>query len=99
MKSGIQQAVEKYDNSASRLAEAAGGGLFRQQIEHSLKSGKVPERWAHLIERASGVPVEKLAPGVRWLRIRDADWPHPDGRPVVDFASNQQPVDQEAAHG
>lgn len=32
------------------------------------------------------VPVERLCPGVRWVRIPGADWPHCGGRPCVDVA-------------
>lgn len=40
------------------------------------------------IERATrgAVQVEALRPDVAWSRIPDADWPHPDGRPVIDVA-------------
>lgn len=83
---GIARAVAKFDGSPSKLAKAAGGGLLRQSVEHALKTGCVPERWAHLIEAAAGIPVEELCPIAQWERIPDPAWPHPLGRPLLDLA-------------
>lgn len=46
-----------------------------------------PDRCAE-IEKATGgrVSCEVLRPDVRWVRIPDPDWPHPDGRPCLDLA-------------
>ena len=43
------------------------------------------------IESATGglVTVEELRPKGAWARIPDAAWPHPAGRPVVDYATTQ----------
>jgi DNA-binding transcriptional regulator YdaS (Cro superfamily) len=30
---------------------------------------------------------ERLRPDVRWVRIADANWPHPNGRPAIDVAA------------
>ena len=30
---------------------------------------------------------EVIRPDVRWIRLADPDWPHPNGRPCVDLAS------------
>lgn len=84
--SGILRAVAKFDGSPSKLAKAAGGGVLRQHVEHAIKTGCVPERWAHLIEAAAGIPVEELCPNTQWARIADSSWPHANGRPVVDVA-------------
>ncbi len=35
------------------------------------------------------VTVAELRPDGRWARVADAAWPHPGGRPVVDFAKAQ----------
>lgn len=32
------------------------------------------------------VTCEDLRPDVRWVRIKDKAWPHPQGRPLVDHA-------------
>lgn len=47
-----------------------------------------PER-SPAIELATrgNVTVEQLRPDVRWARIPDPDWPHPDGRPTIDVAA------------
>ncbi|WP_220486046.1 YdaS family helix-turn-helix protein [Aquariibacter albus] len=41
------------------------------------------------IERATSgrVSCEELRPDVRWHRVPDADWPHPEGRPLIDVAA------------
>lgn len=51
------------------------------------RRGIPPER-CPAIERATqgAMHVETLRPDVAWSRIPDADWPHPDGRPVIDVA-------------
>lgn len=40
------------------------------------------------IERALAgrVTCDELRPDVRWQRVPDASWPHPDGRPCIDVA-------------
>ena len=52
----------------------------------------VPDDRAVQIEwvTAGTVTVECLVPGNRWLRIADAAWPHPLGRPVLDFGIAQR---------
>lgn len=44
---------------------------------------------AVFIERESSGAVicEDLRPDVSWLRVPDAKWPHPEGRPLVDHAA------------
>lgn len=41
------------------------------------------------IERATSgrVSCEELRPDVHWHRVPDADWPHPQGRPLIDVAA------------
>jgi DNA-binding transcriptional regulator YdaS (Cro superfamily) len=54
-------------------------------------SGKrpIPAEIAPSLERGSKgkVPVERLCPNSKWVRVRDKDWPHPLGRPLLDIAS------------
>lgn len=52
------------------------------------RSRGIPPERCPIIERATrgAVQVEALRPDVAWSRIPDADWPHPDGRPVIDVA-------------
>lgn len=58
--------------------------------------GRVPTDRCPAIERATAgaVTCEALRPDVRWVRVPDAAWPHPGGRPCLDIAA---PL--EVAHG
>ena len=49
----------------------------------------VPAEHCAALERATGgaVTCEATRPDVRWHRVPDADWPHPDGRPLIEVAS------------
>jgi len=53
----------------------------------------VPAEHCPTIERASGVPVDELRRDLNWLRVPDASWPHPEGRPVLDFVGAVARVD------
>ena len=68
--SGIQEAVNKYGGSPSKLAAAVGGDVKRQHVEHWLKSGVVSAPNCPLVELATGVPCERLNPDVRWDVVR-----------------------------
>lgn len=50
------------------------------------------------IEHATGgvVPVEELRPDVRWVRVNDAAWPHPAGRPLIDLFEKVSAADTAA---
>lgn len=67
---------------------AAALGVVQSAVAGWLKRGKVPEEHCPAIEFATGgaVTVEDLAPGRLWVRMADADWPHPDGRPMLDYS-------------
>ena len=58
--------------------------------------GRVPPERCPAIELATDgrVTCEQMRQDVRWVRISDPAWPHPQGRPCVDVAG---PVQQEAA--
>ncbi len=58
-------------------------------------NGRVPPDRCPTIERATAgkVTCEELRPDVRWQRLPDPAWPHPQGRPCIDVAA---PVRQEA---
>lgn len=51
--------------------------------------GRIPQDRCPDIERATGgrVTVEQLRHDVRWQRVPDSSWPHPDGRPCIDVAA------------
>ena len=69
-KTGIEQALENFDNSPTKLAQAIGGTVIRQHIEHWVKRGKVPAEKAPNVEAATGIPVEFLCPDTDWALIR-----------------------------
>jgi DNA-binding transcriptional regulator YdaS (Cro superfamily) len=52
----------------------------------------VPLDRATEIERhlSARVTCGDLRPDVSWVRIADADWPHADGRPLLDVATRNQ---------
>ncbi len=52
-----------------------------------------PDRCA-AIERATAgkVTCEYLRPDVTWVRVVDPDWPHPEGRPLLDVAAQTAPA-------
>ena len=70
IKTGIEQALEKFDNSPTKLALAIGGNVVRQHIEHWVKTGIVPADKAPDVMLASGVPVDQLCPSVNWSAVR-----------------------------
>ena len=52
-------------------------------------SRPIPSARCPSIERATGgaVTCEELLPHVTWFRIPDEAWPHPQGRPALDFCT------------
>lgn len=59
----------------------------------------VPAERCPDIERATGgqVTCEELSPLKPWHRIPDPTWPHPNGRPVLDFAAAAKEAQQTGA--
>ena len=47
----------------------------------------IPSKYAPDIEYLTGIPVERLCPGMPWRRIVESGWPTKAGRPVLDFAT------------
>lgn len=71
-KTGIELALEKFENSPTKLATAINGGsVMRQHVEHWLKSGRVPADKAPDVMIASGVPVDLLCPETNWAAVRE----------------------------
>jgi len=80
-----------------RHAAAVEIGLHEQYVYQCLAGHrKAPPDRCPAFERAlyPKVTVDVLRPDIRWVRVPDADWPHPDGRPCIDVAA---PTQQEAA--
>lgn len=72
-KSGIQEAVEMFEGSPTKLAAAVGGDVSRQNIEHWLKLGYVPrEGDCAAVALATLIPVERLNPLLPWTKTRQA---------------------------
>lgn len=82
-KSGIEKALEKFENSPTKLAKACGGTVLRQHVEHWMKAGKVPADKAPDVEAATGIPVEELCPDTNWAVVRNTSAPHSDGSSTV----------------
>lgn len=59
---------------------------------------KVPEKYCPAIERAheGRVTADEIRSDVTWLRVKDKTWPHPKGRPVLDFALAEPKAEQGA---
>jgi hypothetical protein len=71
-KTGIQEAVDLFGNSPTKRAAAVGGDVSRQNIEHWLKLGYVPEGKCAAVAVATRVPVERLNPLHDWAKTRQA---------------------------
>lgn len=74
-KTGIQRAVDLFDGSPSKLAEAVGCGVIRQHVEHWLKAGRVSAERCPDVSAASGVPCEELNDKVNWALVRSGTAP------------------------
>mgnify|MGYP007071567310 CR=1 FL=1 len=72
-KTGIELALEKFDNSPTKMANAIGLPVQRQHVEHWLKSGKVPADKAPTVKRLTGIPCEVLCPGPEWDAVSDTE--------------------------
>lgn len=56
------------------------------------RPGRIPPGRRADLERAfyPRVSVEALGKDVTWHRVPDPEWPHPDGRPLLDVAGQRQ---------
>ncbi len=81
--------------AGARLALAVG---LSQPFIWQCVSGarKLPPDRCPDIERATeaAVTCAELRPDIRWYRIADPCWPHPQGRPAIDVAA---PTDEAKA--
>jgi DNA-binding transcriptional regulator YdaS (Cro superfamily) len=64
-------------------------GLDGASVQASSDARLIPKDRCPAIELATGgaVTVEQLRADVRWVRVPDPAWPHPDGRPCIDVAT------------
>ena len=70
VKSGIQRAVDQFEGSPSKLADAVGNGVKRQHIEHWLKTGRVSADKAPDVADATGIALEDLNDQTNWDKVR-----------------------------
>jgi DNA-binding transcriptional regulator YdaS (Cro superfamily) len=68
-KTGIEQALEMFGGSPTRLARAVGDPVIRQHVEHWLKAGRVPADKAPSVKRVTGISCDLLCPGVEWAEV------------------------------
>ena len=63
-----------------------------RQWQHGYADRKPSFENCVAIERATegAVTVEDLRPNDLWTRVQDETWPHPNGRPLLDFAAQDQ---------
>lgn len=66
----VKLALSKYADSPTKLAEAIGGNVKRQHIEHWLDVGRVPIEHAPKVNELTGIPLWDLCP-LKWHRV----WP------------------------
>jgi DNA-binding transcriptional regulator YdaS (Cro superfamily) len=71
-KTGIQEAVDLFDGSPTKLAAAVGDRVSRQNIEHWLEAGQVPHGKCSAVALATRIPVERLNPTHDWAKTRQA---------------------------
>lgn len=84
----LRSFVDAERGAATRLARDV--GVSPPLIWQWLSGQRpIPPDRCPAIERASGgkVSCEELRTDVRWLRVPDPDWPHPQGRPCIDVAA------------
>lgn len=89
MPTPLERVLARFDGSPTNLAAAMGGDVKRQNVEHWMKTGRVPPQHCPTLERLlrGAIPCESLRRDLEWVRVPDARWPwHPKGRPALDVA-------------
>lgn len=86
-KTGIQKALDKFDGSPTKLANATGNGVLRQHVEHWLNAGRVAAEKCPDVAEATGIPLEELNDKVNWDKVRKIR-----RRPKADEPPAQPPV-------
>ena len=75
----ISQWSSGFDDESGRMRDMG-------SLSSGAKWRPVPERRCPAVEfETSGVvAVERLRSDVKWVRVPDPSWPHPEGRPCID---------------
>jgi DNA-binding transcriptional regulator YdaS (Cro superfamily) len=73
-KTAIERVVEFFDGSTTKVAFAIGGKVVRQNVDHWVKTKRVPSDVCPQIELATAglVRCEDLRPDVAWSVLRNA---------------------------
>lgn len=83
----IQHLHRAIDLLGSQKALADAIGEDQRLVWAWINRGSLPEDYCPSIELATAgeVVCEDLRPDISWVRVKDKSWPHPKGRPLVDF--------------
>lgn len=78
----LNEAIEKHGG----LSEVARRVGVSAQTLSNWRARLPPEEHCPSLERSlmGDCTCEAMRPDVSWVRIKDKDWPHPKGRPLVD---------------
>jgi hypothetical protein len=82
-------------SARERVDVAAKVGLNEQYLYQCLTLRRRPpaDRCPDIERALDGrVTCEQMRPDVRWQRVPDPAWPHPDGRPCIDVAAPAMPA-------
>jgi DNA-binding transcriptional regulator YdaS (Cro superfamily) len=87
---------ENQHTALERACKAAGSQTELGRLLHRQKAAvsrwkreQVPAEVCPEIERLTGVTCEELRPDVKWVRVKDKNWPSPKGRPLMDVAGER----------
>lgn len=89
-KRALQRAAELLGGQAG-LASVLGYSDRRNVYPWFATDRAFPAEHCPTVERATKgvVTVEELRPAEQWARVKDKNWPHPKGRPVLDYAQTK----------
>jgi len=81
----------------TRVAVALGYRDLRNVYPWTSLERPLPVEKAPALELATAnagecVPVDRICPDAKWQRVKDKDWPHPDGRPCLDIVRTLAPA-------
>ena len=73
------------DDLGGTVCVARMAGVSAPSVTNWRKRGIPPDRCPRIEKATAGrMTVEELRPDVCWVRVPDAEWPHPGGRPCID---------------